>query len=78
MGMWNCDIEDCNNVSVHTYGECVLCGRHLCVKHLGPEYHKCPKWEVRMNQRSYIDYADHFSRMRKNTIPHLHTQNRRK
>ncbi|KAJ5917120.1 hypothetical protein N7466_010674 [Penicillium verhagenii] len=42
--MWPCDSEDCSNTAVRIYGECILCNRHLCVKHLGPKYHKCPKW----------------------------------
>ncbi|KAJ5179404.1 hypothetical protein N7492_002614 [Penicillium capsulatum] len=43
--MWLCDLENCNKVSIRTYGECVLCKRHLCAKNLGPEYHTYPKRE---------------------------------
>ncbi|KAJ5474662.1 hypothetical protein N7475_004228 [Penicillium sp. IBT 31633x] len=45
MAIWGCDYEGCANPSVRTDGDCVLCDHHLCVKHLGPEYHTCPKWE---------------------------------
>lgn len=44
--MWNCDVENCDKVSVRVYGECIICNRHLCANHLKPEYHSCPKWEV--------------------------------
>ncbi|KAJ5569827.1 uncharacterized protein N7459_009257 [Penicillium hispanicum] len=43
--MWNCGFIGCNKTSVRTYGECVLCDRHLCAKHLEPKYHTCPRWE---------------------------------
>ncbi|KAJ5380250.1 uncharacterized protein N7496_002678 [Penicillium cataractarum] len=45
MTVWLCDIQDYDKVSVRTYGECVLCNRHLCAKHLGPNHHTCPRWE---------------------------------
>ncbi|CAG7936916.1 unnamed protein product [Penicillium olsonii] len=45
MAIWYCDCEGCDKPSVRTYGDCVLCDHHFCVKHLGPEYHTCPKWE---------------------------------
>ncbi|CRG86706.1 hypothetical protein PISL3812_03716 [Talaromyces islandicus] len=43
--MWSCDFDDCDKPSVRKYGECILCDRHLCAKHLRAEYHKCPEWE---------------------------------
>ncbi|CAG8948329.1 unnamed protein product [Penicillium salamii] len=49
MGMWSCDIEDCDKSSVRTYGDCILCCRHLCAEHLKPEYHTCPLWEDEKN-----------------------------
>ncbi|KAJ5472108.1 hypothetical protein N7539_008677 [Penicillium diatomitis] len=39
------DIQNCNKPSVRIYGECTLCNRHLCAKHLEPNYHTCPRWE---------------------------------
>lgn len=39
MGMWSYDIEDCDKTPVRTDGECILCSRHLCAKHLKTEYH---------------------------------------
>lgn len=51
MAKWNCDFENCDRPSVRTYGdtygECTLCNRHLCAKHLESQYHTCPTWEVR-------------------------------
>lgn len=46
MEMWICDFENCGKPSVRTYGECIICERHLCATHLVPEYHTCPKREV--------------------------------
>ncbi|BCS29694.1 uncharacterized protein APUU_71264A [Aspergillus puulaauensis] len=48
--MWGCDFEACDKPCVRTYGQCVLCDRHLCAKHLRAEYHKCPEWE---DEKSY-------------------------
>ncbi|CAG8194389.1 unnamed protein product [Penicillium olsonii] len=45
MAIWNCDCEGCDKPSIRTYRDCVLYDHHFCVKHLGPEYHTCPKWE---------------------------------
>ncbi|PKX95431.1 phosphotransferase family protein [Aspergillus novofumigatus IBT 16806] len=45
MPMWGCDFENCTKPSVRTYGQCIICDRHLCAKHLGSQYHKCPTWE---------------------------------
>ena len=53
MAMWSCDFENCGKPSVRTYGECIICDRHLCATHLGPEYHTCPKWEVSKTSISY-------------------------
>ncbi|KAJ5444620.1 uncharacterized protein N7458_008492 [Penicillium daleae] len=45
--IWLCDIQNCNKASVRISGECVLCNRHLCANHLGPNYHTCPQWEAK-------------------------------
>ncbi|PGH12328.1 hypothetical protein AJ80_06738 [Polytolypa hystricis UAMH7299] len=44
--MLDCDFEDCQKPAVRNYGECALCDRHLCSKHLETEFHKCLKWEI--------------------------------
>ncbi|OJJ83413.1 uncharacterized protein ASPGLDRAFT_398011 [Aspergillus glaucus CBS 516.65] len=46
MAMWTRGFKNCSKPSVRTYGECILCDRHLCAQHLGPEYNTCPKWEM--------------------------------
>ncbi|KAI9737978.1 MAG: hypothetical protein M1834_009348 [Cirrosporium novae-zelandiae] len=48
--MWTCDIWECHKPAVRRYGECILCDRHLCFKHLQPEFHKCPEWQ---NEEAY-------------------------
>ncbi|RHZ43604.1 uncharacterized protein CDV56_101720 [Aspergillus thermomutatus] len=45
MAMWSCDFENCGKPSVRIYGQCIICDRHLCAKHLSPKYHSCPSWE---------------------------------
>ncbi|GIK07109.1 hypothetical protein Aspvir_002764 [Aspergillus viridinutans] len=45
MAMWNCDFENCSNPFVRTYGQCIICDRHLCAQHLSSKYHSCPSWE---------------------------------
>lgn len=43
--LWGCGFGTCDKPLVRTYGECILCDRHLCAKHLRSEYHTCPTWE---------------------------------
>ncbi|KAH6710933.1 hypothetical protein BKA61DRAFT_634442 [Leptodontidium sp. MPI-SDFR-AT-0119] len=31
--------------AVRTLGDCILCNRHLCAKHLQSAVHDCPRWE---------------------------------
>ncbi|KAG8667765.1 hypothetical protein FPOAC2_12964 [Fusarium poae] len=45
MPFWTCDFESCRRSAVRTLGDCVLCDRHLCSKHLQPQFHSCPRWE---------------------------------
>ncbi|TPX07598.1 uncharacterized protein E0L32_010697 [Thyridium curvatum] len=45
MPMWPCDFEGCPRPAVRTFGDCILCNRHLCSVHLQPAFHSCPKWE---------------------------------
>ncbi|KAF9882887.1 hypothetical protein FE257_004924 [Aspergillus nanangensis] len=40
--MWKCDSKGCDRTSVRSGGECVICDRHLCVKHM---VHECPRWQ---------------------------------
>ena len=82
MAMWICDIENCGKSSVRTEGECILCNRHLCARHLDPEHHTCPKWEVSI---SATDGASRFTsqhlalyRMKKPGNRLLEKQNGRK
>lgn len=44
--MWTCDVEICQRPAVRTLGDCILCNRHLCAKHLQSAIHDCPRWEV--------------------------------
>lgn len=66
MKMWLCDAEHCNNYFVRMEGECVLCNRHLCVEHLVPEYHACPKWEVSLKITDSTSYVDLRNRTKSN------------
>jgi hypothetical protein len=52
MPLWACDFESCHRPAVRTFGDCVLCNRHLCSNHLEPKFHTCPRWEVSMLPRS--------------------------
>ncbi|KAH9224683.1 hypothetical protein DL95DRAFT_473275 [Leptodontidium sp. 2 PMI_412] len=45
MPMWTCDVEICQRPAVRTLGDCILCNRHLCAKHLQSAVHDCPRWE---------------------------------
>ncbi|KAI3339470.1 hypothetical protein F4824DRAFT_455494 [Ustulina deusta] len=45
MPMWACDFSDCKKPAVRNHGDCILCNRHLCAKHLQPTFHKCPEWQ---------------------------------
>ncbi|KAI1363277.1 hypothetical protein F5Y08DRAFT_354431 [Xylaria arbuscula] len=45
MPMWTCDFHGCSGPAVRNQGDCVLCNRHLCARHVEPSFHKCPKWE---------------------------------
>ncbi|KAF2454211.1 hypothetical protein BDY21DRAFT_387627 [Lineolata rhizophorae] len=45
MPMWLCDFEGCRRPAVRTFGDCILCNRHLCSDHLQHAFHGCPKWE---------------------------------
>ncbi|KAI5195297.1 hypothetical protein E4T38_09130 [Aureobasidium subglaciale] len=40
--MWICSVECCQNASVRVTGDCFICGRHLCYKHVAPTFHTCP------------------------------------
>ncbi|KAF3482194.1 uncharacterized protein GIQ15_04953 [Arthroderma uncinatum] len=44
MAIWHCDVDDCSKPAVRIHGECPLCERHLCSKHVEREFHKCPTW----------------------------------
>lgn len=44
--MWPCDFNDCTRPAVRLQGECILCNMHMCARHLQPQFHKCPPWEV--------------------------------
>lgn len=44
--MWTCNFDECQRPAVRTFGDCVLCDRHLCAKHLKPAFHRCPEWKV--------------------------------
>ncbi|KAM3516473.1 hypothetical protein NHJ13051_009880 [Beauveria bassiana] len=44
MPMWECDFESCHRPAVRTLGDCVLCDRHLCSRHLQQKFHNCPRW----------------------------------
>lgn len=46
MPMWHCDFDGCQRPAVRTFGDCILCNRHLCSQHLKDSFHTCPKWEV--------------------------------
>lgn len=46
MAMWTCDYKGCGRSAVRTLGDCVLCNKHLCSKHLERHLHTCPSWEV--------------------------------
>ena len=41
--MWTCDFKDCDRPAVRSEGGCIICDRHLCVKHID---HECPTWQV--------------------------------
>ncbi|KZF21590.1 hypothetical protein L228DRAFT_283737 [Xylona heveae TC161] len=43
--LWSCDTDGCQKPGVRVLGDCIVCDRHLCSKHLQPEFHKCPPWE---------------------------------
>ncbi|KAI1181862.1 hypothetical protein F5B17DRAFT_423159 [Nemania serpens] len=45
MPMWTCDAPGCTTSAVRNQGDCVLCNRQLCAKHVQADFHKCPKWE---------------------------------
>ncbi|KAI0398391.1 hypothetical protein F5Y17DRAFT_410287 [Xylariaceae sp. FL0594] len=45
MPMWTCDFAECNSAAVRGQGDCVLCNRHLCSRHLQSEAHTCPRFE---------------------------------
>ncbi|KAL4893404.1 hypothetical protein BDV59DRAFT_178147 [Aspergillus ambiguus] len=40
--MWACDFKDCGRPAVRSQGECIICSRHLCVRHVD---HNCPTWQ---------------------------------
>ncbi|KAF7630233.1 hypothetical protein AFLA_010860 [Aspergillus flavus NRRL3357] len=40
--MWTCDFKDCDRPAVRSEGGCIICDRHLCVKHID---HECPTWQ---------------------------------
>ena len=44
--MWPCDTAGCTKTAVRIQGQCFLCNEHICARHLEPDYHKCPAWEV--------------------------------
>ncbi|KAM3503814.1 hypothetical protein MY11210_008577 [Beauveria gryllotalpidicola] len=44
MPMWECDFESCHRPAVRTLGDCVLCDRHLCSRHMQQKFHSCPRW----------------------------------
>jgi Phosphotransferase enzyme family len=47
MPLFRCTFSpDCTQPSVRRKGSCSLCNRHLCIQHLGQEFHRCPDWEV--------------------------------
>ncbi|KAI0198917.1 hypothetical protein F4808DRAFT_434249 [Astrocystis sublimbata] len=48
--LWSCDWKDCQNPGVQRAGDCPLCYRHLCRKHIGDDWHKCPKPEVNWDE----------------------------
>ncbi|KAK0390712.1 hypothetical protein NLU13_0215 [Sarocladium strictum] len=45
MPFWTCDFQGCERPTVRKDGDCTLCDRHLCARHLGSPFHDCPKWE---------------------------------
>ncbi|KAI5240868.1 hypothetical protein E4T42_08224 [Aureobasidium subglaciale] len=40
--MWSCSVDSCENASVRVAGDCFICDRHLCYKHMVPTFHTCP------------------------------------
>ncbi|KAG0636509.1 hypothetical protein HOY80DRAFT_1054222 [Tuber brumale] len=49
MPLWGCDYTACLNFAVRGHGDCMLCGRHLCLLHLQLEFHRSP----RVNTKEY-------------------------
>ncbi|KAK2879956.1 hypothetical protein FQN49_000715 [Arthroderma sp. PD_2] len=57
MAIWYCDYKDCSKPAVRTNGECPLCDRHLCSKHLEVGYHACPRWNLQDDDGVYDSAA---------------------
>lgn len=53
---WFCDWKGCTSPAVQRAGDCFLCNKHLCRKHLQDEWHNCPKPEVR-NTATWIAFS---------------------
>ncbi|KAK5998446.1 hypothetical protein PT974_00825 [Cladobotryum mycophilum] len=45
MPMWHCNFSRCRQAAVRIDGDCVLCNRHLCAKHIQPEFYDCLAWD---------------------------------
>lgn len=51
MPLIKCTFPGCLRPGVRRQGSCSLCNSHLCAKHLGQDFHRCPDWRV--NEREY-------------------------
>ncbi|KAI5266805.1 hypothetical protein E4T47_08199 [Aureobasidium subglaciale] len=56
--MWNCSVNSCENASVRVTGDCSICDRHLCYKHMIPTVHTCPGFDPEEEYRSAWNQAE--------------------